>query len=475
MSKKTLNKANLANLGADRLADLLIEVSAGSADMKRRLRLELSHNLGPSELSADVRKRLVSIRRAKTYVGWRRRKALIKDLNTQADMIILKIAPAAPTEAFELLWQFLELAPSVYNRVDDTKGDVAQVFGYAISHIDEIATRAGLDPTALAERVWEAVQGNECGEFDGIIGHLGPALGDAGMEHLKRLILTFEKAPLEADGDHAALRFLRDLRSRKGNYAAEQKSRMIKMWRQELAVAQGDTSAYIAQYSAADLKRPSIAGEVAALRLEQGQPDQALAVLTDARPEQNAPDREGWDLIYIEALIASERFEDAQKHRWDGFLATLNPVLLRAYLRVLPDFEDIEFEEAAKAHAARFGDVTTALGFFLAWPDLGHAARLVEQRATEIDGNLHHVLGPAAEALRTRYPLAAALLWRAMVNETLRKNRKDQYGQAAHYLMDCAAADLEINDYGTFQSHGSFVDALRKRHGQKAAFWTRVS
>ena len=128
------------------------------------------------------------------------------------------------------------------------------------------------------------------------------------------------------------------------------------MWRQELAVAQGDTSAYIAQYSAADLKRPSIAVEVAALRLEQGQPDQALAVLTDARPEQNAPDREGWDLIYIEALIASERFEDAQKHRWDGFLATLNPVMLRAYLRVLPDFEDIEFEEAAKAHAARFVD-----------------------------------------------------------------------------------------------------------------------
>ena len=132
MSKKTLNKANLANLGADRLADLLIEVSAGSADMKRRLRLELSHNLGPTELSADIRKRLVSIRRSKTYVGWRRRKALIKDLNTQANMVIGKIAPAAPTEAFELLWQFLELAPSVYNRVDDSKGDVGQVFRDAI-------------------------------------------------------------------------------------------------------------------------------------------------------------------------------------------------------------------------------------------------------------------------------------------------------------------------------------------------------
>ena len=50
MSKKTLNKANLADLGADRLADLLIEVSQGSADIKRRLRLELSIISGQQNL-----------------------------------------------------------------------------------------------------------------------------------------------------------------------------------------------------------------------------------------------------------------------------------------------------------------------------------------------------------------------------------------------------------------------------------------
>ena len=114
MSKKTLNQANLAALGADRLADLLIEVSAGSADIKRRLRLELSHNLGPEELARDVRKRLVSIRRSTSFVGWRKRKTLVKDLTTQAEMITGKIAPEAPAEAFELLWQFIEIAPSVY-------------------------------------------------------------------------------------------------------------------------------------------------------------------------------------------------------------------------------------------------------------------------------------------------------------------------------------------------------------------------
>ena len=37
MSKKNLNKANLVALGPDPLADLLLEVSTGSAGIKRRL------------------------------------------------------------------------------------------------------------------------------------------------------------------------------------------------------------------------------------------------------------------------------------------------------------------------------------------------------------------------------------------------------------------------------------------------------
>ena len=40
-SKNTLNESNLEALGAKRLAELLIEISAGNAAAKRLLRLEL--------------------------------------------------------------------------------------------------------------------------------------------------------------------------------------------------------------------------------------------------------------------------------------------------------------------------------------------------------------------------------------------------------------------------------------------------
>ena len=63
-SNTTLNAKNLETLGAARLADLLIEISTGSAVTKRRLRLELAGAQSPKEAGREVAKRLTSIARA---------------------------------------------------------------------------------------------------------------------------------------------------------------------------------------------------------------------------------------------------------------------------------------------------------------------------------------------------------------------------------------------------------------------------
>ena len=116
MSKKTLNKANLA--------DLLIKVSQRSTDIKRRLRLELSHNLGTIAFAHEVQKQLASLRKSKSFVSWRKREALVKNLDTQVVMIVNKIAPDDPITAFELLWQIIKLAPSLFELADDRRGDI---------------------------------------------------------------------------------------------------------------------------------------------------------------------------------------------------------------------------------------------------------------------------------------------------------------------------------------------------------------
>ena len=105
-SSKTLNVKNLAALGAERLAELLIEISSGNPAAKRRLRLELAGVQSPGEVAREVRKRLTTIARSRSFVDWQNRRALVDDLETQRRAIADQVAKADPAEALDLTWRF---------------------------------------------------------------------------------------------------------------------------------------------------------------------------------------------------------------------------------------------------------------------------------------------------------------------------------------------------------------------------------
>src|SRR5918998_3540926 len=82
-SKKSVNLENLEALGARRLAELLLELAAGDAAVKRRLRPELSAEAGAEVVAADIGKRLTALRRARSFVDRQKRPAFVKDLDQQ--------------------------------------------------------------------------------------------------------------------------------------------------------------------------------------------------------------------------------------------------------------------------------------------------------------------------------------------------------------------------------------------------------
>jgi hypothetical protein len=474
MSKKTLNQTNLEALGAEQLATLLMEISAGSADIKRRLRFELSYNLGPEDLAHEIRKRLASLRKSKTFIGWRKRKAMVKDLNTQAVMITDKIGPQDPTLAFDLLWQFIEMAPDIYLRVDDKKSEIRGVFDTALQGFEGIAPRAILDVKTLADRVFLALRDNEYGQWNDIITLAAPALGPSGLADLRAKIEAYADAPNAlASDDHEAIQFLRQLRGG-ANYVAERKARFVKSCLQEIAALTGDTGSYIDQFSKADLRRNDLAAEVAMLMLADDRFDDALEVLLNADQDTTVQGQQAWDAAYIACLLGLGRTEEAQAHRWDSFSETLNGDLLCSYLKLLPDFEDVEVEERAMAMALAFPDFTTALAFCLSWPDLLTAAQLVETRHNESEHLPLSLLSQALEALRLRHPLIAVLMLRAKIDSILGRGQPAFYDQGAGFLMDCAALDAEIPDYRGFGTHDEYLLSLRTEHERKSSFLAKI-
>jgi hypothetical protein len=258
---------------------------------------------------------------------------------------------------------------------------------------------------------------------------------------------------------------------------------------QQIADSEADVDAYIALVSAEERDQPRMGAEIGRRLLAAGRTKEALAALERASPKprvRKASDDEelylaghggdvAWEEVYIAALDAAAQQERAQKLRWTAFGERLSAERLRAYLDKLPDFDDVEAEERAMQHALGFKSFSVALDFLYRWPDQTRAAQLVLTRASEIDGNLYYLLDPAAHAIEGKHPLAATMLRRAMIEDTLDGAKSTRYKHAARHFLECLSLAQNIEDYGAFETHEAFVTRLRAKHGRKVGFWTQAS
>ncbi len=438
--KRTLNARNLEALGASALAELLMEVSSGNAVIQRRLRLALAAAEGVESALQEVRKRLTTIARATTFVDSRKRKALVADLEAQHQAITGPIANADPHQAFQLLVRFLELADGVLERSSDTTGSVIGIFEQAQDDLADLATAASIKPQALAGQLAELIAGNGYGQFDNLIPSVAPALGEQGFTVLQH--------HYEQHGGPDA------------SYALRQ-----------IAEAQGDVDAYVAQFDTNQLSRPVVAADVAFHLLEAGRAEQALAVLDGAAANVINWQATEWGDARIAALDALARHEDAQQQRWDLFCRSLSIPHLRAYLKQLDDFEDVLAEERAFQIADQHPQPLLALDFLIHWPALARAGRYVLNHSSHWDGEAFDVLSPAADRLSINHPLAATVLLRSMVVFALSSSRTRRYRYAADHLQTCERLAAQIDDWQGLESQSSFIGRIRERFSRNMSFW----
>ena len=478
-SKTTLNAKNLEALGAERLAELLMELGTGDAALKRRLRMELAAE-DPGELAKEIRKRLTSIARSQSFIDWRGVRGVANDLETQRQAIVEKVAKADPGEAFELLWRFMALATSIFERSDDGSGTIIGVFHDACEDIGEVAVLAKIDPVDLADRVYEALVVNDYGQYDDLIGIAAPALGQRGLEHLKQRMIALSNEPVRRppEKERRAIGYGSGGPIYEDEMAERSRVSTVRLALMEIADAQGDVDAFIAQYDEKTRRVPKIAAEIGQRLLAAGRAEEALAIIDAAEHRKPGgwewPDFE-WEDARIEVLDALGRGDEAQAARWSCFERALSAEHLRAYLKRLPDFDDVEAEERALDHAERDESLLQALAFLVSWPALDRATRLVIERAGELDGDHYEILSPAADALAGKHPLAAALVLRAMIDFTLAKARSSRYRHAARHLMECASLAGSIPDFGTFETHEAYAARLKAEHGRKSGFWSLIS
>ncbi|NJM35150.1 MAG: hypothetical protein HC850_11060 [Rhodomicrobium sp.] len=478
MAPKTpLNAKTLAALGTPRLCELLMEFGERDAAIKRRLRLELASLRSADDIIREISKRLKTIARSRSFVEWHQLKPLVQDLDMQRRAIAGPAANADPAAALELMWEFLGLANSIFARCDDSNGVIGEVFGNALDDVGAIAGAAKASPKPLADRIFNALTDNGYGQYDGLIEIFSPHLGQEGLEHLKARFLKLAKTPVAKPP--------LDQRKKIGwgpggpiyedELTRQHQDVTISLALQQIADAQGDVDAFIAQQSEKARGVPSVASGIADRLLAVGRAQEALSALDaiDGRWANRTPFE--WEATRIDALEALGRNQEAQAFRWACFQRSFNANHLRAYLKRLPDFDDIEAEERALSFVQDSPDHHAVLEFLVFWPALEQAAKLVFRHADAWNGDLYELLSPAAEALGEKQPLAATILLRSMIDFTLVNGRSKRYRHAARHLTECANLAAAIGDFGSLPGHEPYIAGLKAQHGRKSGFWGLLS
>ena len=111
-----------------------------------------------------------------------------------------------------------------------------------------------------------------------------------------------------------------------------------------------------------------------------GRVDEAWEAVTAVDDKRSRWPEFEWENAHIDVLEALGRADDAQAMRWSYFERSLTTAHLRAYLKHLPDFDDVEAEERALAFATTYPNIHQALAFLISWPAQEKAASLVLQR-----------------------------------------------------------------------------------------------
>ncbi|GBQ60862.1 DUF6880 family protein [Komagataeibacter swingsii] len=455
----TVTKDNLKALGADRLADLLVELSEQDAVLTRKLRMALTATHAKDKLGKEIEKRLRTIQRSRGFLPWDRIKPLATELDTLRRSILDDVATMDVGQAISAMRILVELAPSVYERSDDSSGYLSDVFREAATDLGTLWGRqAGRDPALTVRDLLTLLDADGYGTCDHLLASCGEALGTAGATMLRATLLAR----------------LHDLPASKGkgDYRTDI-ARMQTLGRlKDLADVMGDVDAYIEAVNLSNRQSASI-GDVARRLLDTGRAHEALEWLNRETDETSRLRWENDDLR-IEACEAVGDRDQAQSLRWKVFRDRLSLSHWQAYQRHLSDYDAIDAEERALNHIRKFPVRGVALSTLLEWPALDAAARLVREHTAELDGRDYGTLRPAADRLSESYPNEATLLYRLLVEAVLDKALSRYYSYAAKDLASCRLLALMLTTADGMETHEAFVTRLKAQHKRKLGFWTLV-
>ena len=441
-------RKKLVNLGAEALADALLEL-AKQNDRAEAIIVRMLAS--PKENIRRIKARIAAVKRSRRFVTRRESFALAQKLETLLEDI--RASVTEPETGLRLVAAFYDADEGALGNSDDSDGDIGDVYRITARDLFVEYAKRHPDPTWPAELAFELNQVDDYGVRDSLI--------HAAAEYLPKPDLRAMTDRLQAAVDDAS-------------DESERCRRLLLL--ESLAQQAGDAKLY-EKTALDDSESPpeeSVILDIASVHLASGDAQTALAWIEKTPPEHShlEPSRNRLLLDIYEGLGDTAKQTEVawrlfRQHRCAKTLEKLlsligeerrDEILLREITSILSEPRLF----------------VTDVRFLMELGRIDEAETYLLRRADALNGNMYESLLPLAKEMETAgRPLAASMIYRALLNSILQNARTTAYPSGARHLRKMDELANSISDWNGFCDHATYVAELRRFHYRKTSFWSR--
>ena len=440
-------KQKIIDLGAETLADALLELALYSDvadDLIERLIAT------PKENVQRFKNKLADLKRSRRFIDWRESAGFAREL----EMLLqdVKAGVTDPLTGVELVASFYETDESVFERCDDSSGDIGGVFRYDAKELFvEYASRC-TDKEKTADTILKLNRKDDYGVRDSLIDCAADCLPDP---VIRAMITTLQGLADKEKNDHRKRHYL---------ILIESLARQIK----DAKLFEKTRIASWGELSAAALV------DIARVYLESGDIETAHSWLKKIPEDENFQKYER-DKLLLEIYKKQGDSEKLTELLFQKLRSYHSTDTLQALLDVIghdkrDDIVADEVVQILESSTLRESDAE----FLIAIGKMDEAEAYLLKRADQLDGNYYGSLFFLAETMekKSRH-LAASLIYRSLLTSILERGYTKAYPHGIRYLKKLDKLAAAISDWKDFNHHEAFKEQIIEAHGRKRSFWSK--
>lgn len=412
-----------------------------------------------SPLVRQFRAELARQHRRRRFVPAFQTGAFAADLRDLLDS--LDLATLDPRTGLALIVSFYRADARIFAACDDSNGSVGDVFRLDASvRFARFASRCD-DPEWVSALLQELVEQDDYGVRDALLDRAAEFLPEATLRALADRLWAAATAGPAASRTPGEARFDRMHRFLLVEQVARQLrdpelfERARRGWSPEMGTA--------------------ACGDIAREWLSVGDPARALEWLERIPPGERFQ-REERDRLLLEIYPKLGRQSELVELLWRRLREWPSRLALDELIAVVGEQERPGAVDTITAQLTATGEFRVSdVGFLLDTGRTGVAVDHLLRLRDGIAGQYWNWLLPLAKRFAAAgEPLAATLLYRALLDDILDRANSTIYGHAVRYLRQLEALAPAVADWRGVDDHEGYFQGLRQRHRLKRSFWGRV-